>query len=285
MQIKKFQRRQSFHVLPNNMKYNFFDIHSHFNLDSFDGDLNVVIESHKEKSIGTICVGVDKATSEKAKSLAGEHEHIFACVGLHPDNVTEEEFDTEFYKDIAMNPKVVAIGECGLDYFRIDPNDHVGKDTQKEVFKQQIELALYLDLPLMLHIRPSQNSYDAYLETLEILEEYKKENPKLKGNSHFFVGTKEIADRFLEIGFTVSFTGVITITSDYDEVVRHVPLDMMMAETDAPFVAPKSHRGKRCEPYMVEEVYKKIAELKGLSLEEVQTVFAENRKRVFGIPN
>lgn len=266
------------------MKYSFFDIHSHFNLDSFDGDLSVVIESHKEKGIGTICVGVDKVTSQKAKNLAEEHENIFACVGLHPDNVTEEEFDAEFYKDLAMNQKVVSIGECGLDYFRIDPNDQVGKDTQKEVFKQHIELALYLDLPLMLHIRPSQNSYDAYYEVLEILEEYKKDNPKLRGNSHFFVGTQEIADRFLAMDFTVSFTGVITITEDYNDVVKHVPLGMMMAETDAPFVTPKAYRGKRCEPYMVEEVYKKIAELKGVSFEEAQTAFAENRKRVFGIP-
>lgn len=267
------------------MKYNFFDIHSHFNLDSFDGDLDAVIESHKEKGIGTICVGVDKLTSEKAKDLAEKHENIFACVGLHPDNVSEEDFDSEWYKDIAMNPKVVAIGECGLDYFRIDPNDHVGKDNQKKAFQDQIEIALYFDLPLMLHIRPAQNSHDAYFETLEILENYKKENPKLRGNAHFFVGTKEIADRFITIGFTVSFTGVVTITSDYDDVVRHVPLGMMMAETDAPYVAPKIHRGKRCEPYMVEEVYKKIAELKELSLEEVQIAFAENRKRVFGIPN
>lgn len=265
------------------MKYSFFDIHSHFNLDSFDGDLDMVIESHREKNIGTICVGVDRETSQKAKDLSEMYEHIFACVGLHPDNVTEEEFDAEFYKDIAMNPKVVAIGECGLDYFRIDPNDEVGKDNQKKAFQDQIEIALYLDLPLMLHIRPSQDSHDAYYEGLEILEEYKKDNPKLRGNSHFFVGTKDIADRFLAMDFTVSFTGVITITEDYNDVVKHVPLDMMMAETDAPFVTPKAYRGKRCEPYMVEEVYKKIAELKGISLEEVQTTFAENRKRVFGV--
>lgn len=267
------------------MLYPFFDIHSHFNLEPFDGDLNEVIQKHKEKNIGTICIGVDKVTSEKALLLSEQHEHIYACIGLHPDNVTEEgEFDTEFYRNLAMNQKVVAIGECGLDYFRIDPNDHVGKDNQKQVFRDQIELSLELNLPLMLHIRPSQNSYDAYEEVLEILEEVKKTEPTLRGDSHFFVGTKEIADRFLALGFTVSFTGVITITHDYDEVVRHVPLSMMMAETDAPFVAPVPYRGKRCEPYMVEEVYKKIAELKGISLEEVEKAFTENRKRVFGIP-
>lgn len=266
------------------MKYSFFDIHSHFNLEAFDGDLDAVLKSHKEKSVGTICVGVDKETSLKAKELSDKHENIFACVGLHPDNVTEEgEFDFEYYKDIAMNQKVVAIGECGLDYFRIDPNDHVGKDNQKQVFKDQINLALELNLPLMLHIRPSQGSHDAYIEVLDILEEIKKTEPTLRGNSHFFVGTQEIADRFLAMDFTVSFTGVITITEDYDDVVRHVPLEMMMAETDAPFVAPKAQRGKRCEPWMVEEVYKRIADIKGISVEELQTIFAENRKRVFGI--
>lgn len=266
------------------MKYIFFDIHSHFNLESFDGDLNDVIENHRDKNIGTICVGVDKITSEKAYKLSEQYENIYACVGLHPDNVSEEgDFDADFYRSLAMNPKIVCIGECGLDYFRIDPNDHVGKDNQKQAFKSQIELALFLDLPLMLHIRPSQNSHDAYLETLEILEEYKKENPKLRGNSHFFVGTKEIADRFITIGFTVSFTGVITITQDYDDVVRHIPLECLMAETDAPYVAPVPYRGKRCEPYMVEEVYKKIAELKGVTLDEVQVQFSHNRQRMFSI--
>lgn len=268
------------------MKYSFFDIHSHFNLESFDGDIEFVIQSHKDKNIGTICVSVDKETSLKAKNFAELHENIYACIGLHPDNVTEEsDFDFEYYKDLAMNQKVVAIGECGLDYFRIDPRDHVGKTNQKEIFKQQIELALYLDLPLMLHIRPSQNSYDAYLEVLEILEEYKKDNPTLRGNSHFFVGTKEIADKFIALGFTISFTGVVTITEDYDDIVRYVPLEMMMAETDAPFVTPKIYRGKRCEPWMVEEVYKKIAELKGVSIEKLTEIFADNRKRVFQIEN
>lgn len=266
------------------MKYPFFDIHSHFNLESFDSDLDEVIQSHKEKGVGTICVGVDKNTSKKALDLSEQYENIYACVGLHPQEVVNEgDFDYSLYKDLAMNPKVVCVGECGLDYFRIDPDDHVGKDRQKEVFTQQIELALELDLPLMLHIRPALDTYDAYDEVLEILEDYKKNNPRLRGNAHFFVGTKEIADRFLSIGFTVSFTGVITITEEYDEVVKHVSLEHMMAETDAPFVAPKSHRGKRCEPWMVEEVYKKIAELKGLSVEEIQTQFAHNRQKMFGI--
>lgn len=266
------------------MSYTFFDIHSHFNLEAFDRDIEDVIMDHQQKNIGTICVGVDKETSRKALVLSQKHEHVYTCVGLHPDNVSEEgDFDSAFYRDLVMNHKVVAVGECGLDYFRIDPDDHVGKDAQKQAFRGQIELALEFDLPLMLHIRPSFGSHDAYEEVLEILEAIKKQEPKLRGNAHFFVGTKEIADRFLAIGFTVSFTGVVTITHDYDEVVQHVPLDMMMAETDAPFVAPKVFRGRRCEPYMVAEVYKKIAELKGLSLEEVQTQFAHNRKRVFGI--
>lgn len=266
------------------MKYPFFDIHSHFNLDSFDGDLDRLVKEHQQKGVGTICVGIDKDTSKKSLDLSEQYENIYACVGLHPQEVMNEgDFDYFFYKDLAMNSKVVCVGECGLDYFRIDPDDHVGKDRQKEVFKQQIELALELNLPLMLHIRPALNTYDAYEEVLEMLESYKKDNENLRGNAHFFVGTKEIADRFMAIGFTVSFTGVITITEDYNEVVKHVSLEHMMAETDAPFVAPKPYRGKRCEPWMVEEVYKKIAEIKGISVEEVQTQFAKNRHKMFGI--
>jgi len=266
------------------MKYSLFDIHSHFNLESFDDDLELVIQSHQEKNIGTICVGIDKQTSQKALDLSEKFENIYACVGLHPAEVMNEgDFEYGFYKDLAMNQKVVCVGECGLDYFRTDPNDHVGKERQKEVFRNQIDLALELDLPLMLHIRPSLGTYDAYEEVLDILEELKKTEVKLRGNSHFFVGTKEIADRFLALGFTLSFTGVITITGDYDELVKHVPLESMHAETDAPFVAPKLYRGKRCEPYMVEEVYKKIAELKNLSFQEVQDQLAQNRERMFGI--
>lgn len=266
------------------MSYTLFDIHSHFNLEAFDRDLEEVVRRHQESRIGTICVGVDIPTSKKALELSERFDNVYACIGLHPDNVSEEgEFDYTMYKDLASNHRVVAVGECGLDYFRIDSRDHVGKSNQKKAFQEQIQLALELNLPLMLHIRPSFGTLDAYEDVLEILEAIKPSEPTLRGNAHFFVGTKEIADRFLVLGFTVSFTGVITITQDYDEVVRHVPLDMMMAETDAPFVAPKVFRGRRCEPSMVLEVYKKIAELKDISLEEVQGQFAENRKRMFGI--
>jgi TatD DNase family protein len=262
--------------------YSFFDIHSHFNLESFDADLEASCKLLKEKNIGTICVGVDEKSSQRALDISQKYDNVFACIGVHPQEAHQKEyFDTQYFDRLVESSRVVAVGECGLDYFRIDPNDSVGKNHQKKIFTEQIMYAVQHKLPLMLHIRPSFNTYDAYYEVLEILEESKKQFPNLKGNAHFFVGTKEIAQRFIGLGFTVSFTGVITITDEYDEVVRSTPLESMMAETDAPFVAPKLYRGKRCEPWMVEEVYIKIARLKNISVEELVHIFEKNRTRMF----
>ena len=186
---------------------------------------------------------------------------------------------------MAKHDKVVAIGECGLDYFR-------GKDEalvarQKELFLQQIKLALEAGKPLMIHGRPSKGTQDAYEDVLDILAEY----PDIRANFHFFVGDMTIAKRVLAAGFTMSFDGPITFSSDYDEVIQMLPLEHIMLETDAPFAAPEPYRGQNpstglrasCEPWMVEEMYKKIAELKNIPLEEVQKQVQMNVERVFAI--
>jgi TatD DNase family protein len=264
--------------------YNFFDIHSHFNLDQFSEDREAAIERLQKVDIGTICVGIDVPSSQLAVELSSKTDNIFACIGVHPQEVSiDTVFDAqEFVK--MLGEKTVCAGECGLDYFRLGEDADSIKDAQRKVFKEQISFAVEHDLPLMLHIRPAPDSYDAYEEVLDILNNAKQEHGgKLRGNAHFFAGTPEHAKRFNEIGFTVSFTGVITFTDDYNDVVAQTPLDQMFAETDAPFVAPVPHRGKRAEPWMVEEVYKKIAEVKAVSVDEVIQVFQENRKRLFRI--
>lgn len=264
------------------MKY--FDIHSHLNLAQFKLDHKEVVAELEKKEVGTITVGVDQKSSERAVELAELSENLFAAVGLHPTETDREVFNPDFYEKFMDNPRVVCVGECGLDYFRISGSDTDAKVRQQAQFRAQIEFALKYDKAIMLHIRPSQGSYDAYEDTLKILEEYKSEaGEKLRGDAHFFAGNLEIAKRFIDLGFYISFTGVITFTSDYNEVVKGAPLDRMMSETDAPYVAPVPHRGQRAEPWHVISVVEKLAELREIPLEDMQKQLLENTKRLFNI--
>ena len=266
------------------------DTHSHFNLHQFEHDLPESIASMTGEGVGTICVGIDLPTSDRAMRLAQEHKSIWACVGQHPTE-WEKDFDENEFRKLLSEPKVVAVGECGLDYFREKSEELIAK--QKELFLKQIKLAHEMDLPLMLHIRPSASTMpalsslgeagDAYEDALEILENYKKSWSEMRGTAHFFVGNKEIAQRFLDIGFYISFSGVITFVPEYEEVVKFTPFDRILPETDAPFATPTPHRGKRNQPEYVLEVVKKIAEIKGLSVEETQSKLLENTKKLFKI--
>lgn len=260
------------------MSFEFFDSHSHLNLRDFDFDKEAVIEEMKTEKVGTLTVGINLATSREALRLAKENENFYACIGLHPNEAGNEDFDARKFAEL-LDKKTVCVGECGLDYFRGG-----NKEEQEKEFRAQIDFALENDLPLMLHIRPSKGTYDAYEDVLVILEEYKKTvGDNLRGQAHFFAGDTKIAERFLNIGFYISFTGVITFTHDYDEAIKFVPLDRILTETDSPFVAPVPHRGKRCEPQYVVEVYKKMAEIKGISLDELAQQVKINLKNLYGI--
>lgn len=259
------------------MQFNHFDIHSHLNLSPLKENETEVVARMREKGVGTITVGVDLDTSREAIALAEKYDFVWATVGLHPTDTVAEQFNFETYKKIAEHPRVVAIGECGLDYFR-DQKEET-KSRQKELFKQQIKLAALVKKPLMIHSRPSKDSMDAYEDALEILESY---TPQAV-NFHFFVGDLTIAKRIFKNGWTVSFDGPITFARDYDEVIRTAPIDSIMAETDAPFAAPVPHRGKICEQWMVIEIYKKIAEIRGEDPEIVRQAILNNIERVFKI--
>ncbi len=279
------------------MHYALFDIHAHLHDKAYDEDKELVIKEMKDYGLGAITVGTDQAESKKALELAINSPHIYAAVGLHPaDNVTEE-FDEDFYTTLAENEKVVAIGECGLDYHYIDTffkrdvesgkvtwNKDEEKVRQQKIFERQVELAVKLNKPLMLHGRPRKGSMDAYEDMLYILESAKKKyGTKLRGNAHFFVGSIDIAERFVQLGFTMSFSGVITFTKDYDDVVRYLPIIMIQAETDSPYATPAPFRGKRNSPMYVQEVVARIAVLRNEPLEEVRVQLLENAKRIFGI--
>ncbi len=276
----------------------YIDIHSHVNFKAFDEDRDAVIRRALDADTWMINVGTQADTSRDAIELAHKYgEGVYAIVGLHPIHTgasyhDEKElgeggkeftsrgeiFNKEIYRELLKDPKVVAIGECGLDYYRMDL-DSIAK--QKMAFTEQIKLANEVGKPLMLHIRnnPKEKSVDAYKDTLEIL----KTHSKVKGDVHFFAGNIETAKAYLDFGFTLSFTGVITFTDDYNEVIRNTPLNMIMSETDCPYIAPVPYRGKRNEPSYVREVVKKIALIKDLSEEEVAGAIITNAKRVFGI--
>jgi TatD DNase family protein len=279
--------------------YIYIDTHAHLNLSAFDEDREEVVSACLREEVAVINIGTKLSTSIKAVKMAEVHEHLYAMVGLHPIQTTPryhsaeeiggtpftskgEEFDATAYRELASSSKVVGVGECGFDYF------HNGVDTyetQETAFLQQIELANELQLPLMIHTRDpkpgaeSPTGRSVYDDVHDIL----KKHAKVPANIHFYAGNQEQAKKFFELGCTISFTGVITFAKEYEEVVRNAPLDLIHAETDCPYVAPKPHRGQRCNPIMVKEVYKKIAEIKGLDKEEVRVQLMENARRLYNM--
>lgn len=255
--------------------FEFIDIHSHLNLDPLYADREGVITRMRENNTAAITVGVDLETSKRAIELAEAYD-LWATVGLHPTDNDREVFDYETYKALAQHPEVVAIGECGLDYFR--NQDPEMKQKQEVLFREHIRLAQDVGKPLMIHARPSKGSMDAYEDVLKILESISNAP---RANFHFFVGDVAIARRIVAIGGTMSFDGPITFTSDYDDVLAFIPLERMHAETDAPFAAPAPFRGKTCEPWMVREVVQKIAEIKKLPFDEVKQQLLVNATDFF----
>lgn len=261
------------------MKY--IDTHSHLYMEQFDDDRAAVLERMREEGVGTITVGVSLDTSKQAVALAeSEGQVLGATVGVHPTD-TNEGFDSADYAPL-LSEHVVGVGECGFDYFRT-PREEV-YTRQREVFEAQVQFAAENDLPLMLHIRPSEGSTDAHDDALEVLRlHHKTYGNAVRGNVHFFTSTKEVARKYLELGFTIAFPGVVTFVPELHEVVRDVPLDMMLAETDAPYAAPVPHRGSRNEPIFVIDVIRAIAEIRGEDFETVAEQLRKNARHVFSV--
>lgn len=263
------------------MDIRYIDAHCHLQFEQYDEDREAIIEQMREQGIAAVVVGCDFESSRKAVELAEAHEHLYASVGLHPNHAPDEQFDTAAYRTLAQSSKVVAVGECGLDFFRpLALTDEV-KEKQKALFIEQITLAAELGLPLIIHARPSKGTMDAYHEVIEILKEAKKNYPTLRGDSHFFVGGLSEAEALRSLGFTLSFTAVITFARDYDAVIRATPASDILAETDAPYVAPASRRGERNDPVSVIDVVAKMAEIRGESAETLRPALLENTRRMF----
>jgi len=296
----------------------YIDIHAHTNFEAFEEDRDQVISRALENDTWVINIGTQYDTSKKAVEITNEYEGVYATIGLHPIHTgasfhdgTElgeegkeftsrgEIFDKEKYKELASQGKVVGIGECGLDYYHMDEGSI---EKQKIAFISQIEIANELGLPLMLHVRNNPNTihptlsgtpqegnltHNAYFDVYELIKKYSKVDG-IKGVSHFFAGSVEDMKRFIEIGVCISFAGPITykpnlLICDYESVIKETPLDMILADTDSPYVAPVPHRGTRNEPLYVKDIVAKIAQIKGLEEEFVAKQIVLNAKKLFDL--
>ena len=218
------------------MKY--IDIHSHLDFEDFDNDREEIIADMKSKEIGAFNIGTCLGTSRNSIELAEKHDNIWAIVGIHPIYTDKALLtDLDLIEPLISHERCVGIGECGMDFYRKE-NDIENKKIQLAFFEKQIELAIKYNKPLMIHCR------EAYPETLDVLETFKKTNPQLHAHFHFFTESVETAKRILGSNFTVSFTGPITF-ADYDEVVKFVPVEFMMVETDSPYGGVGSGGGER----------------------------------------
>lgn len=287
------------------------DTHAHVQFAKYKEDAHEVMRRALDAGMTVINVGSQIDTSRQAVQMLPDYpERVYAVVGLHPVHTfkheffdsdeldssfftREEVFDYEAYRTLADNPRVVGIGECGLDYFRLPENQDIGeiKSGQRAAFLEQIRLARELNKALVIHCRPSQGTVDAYEDVLEIL---KSENSNQKAGSsegalrfevHCFTGPLSIARRFIELGGYIGLNGIITFdkTGVSEEVVNNISLEHIILETDSPYLTPVPHRGKRNEPAYVELVAKKIAEWKQVSFEEVADITTANAKRLFRI--
>jgi len=268
------------------------DSHSHLNFAAFEEDADEVVSRCLKDNIWMINVGTQYSTSKKAVEIAKKYdEGVFASVGLHPIHLEtglvkikndseevqiksrEEDFDYEKYKELVSSSKVVAIGEIGLDYwYKPKTKKRLAefKERQKEIFLKQIRFAKELNLPVIIHCRLAHD------EILDILPS------SLRGVIHCFTGNKEQAKKYLEKGFYIGLNGII-FKLDLDEVVKEIPLERILIETDCPYLSPPAFKDKRNTPLNVKYIAERIAELKGMSFEEIAEATTKNAKELFKI--
>ena len=307
-----------------------FDSHAHAHFNAYKDDSDEVIKRALEKGVEMLLVGTQIDTSRKAIEVAGKYDGVWTAVGLHPVHLEEgyfdpnedpplvplggtvggagqttgqqptfqrraEIFDKEKYRELALGSKrVVAIGETGLDYYRLEGDEahkEAVKEKQRHVFQEHSELAAELDLALIVHCRDGSTPLTttmsqpngAHREVLEILKSVKSKYPTLRGVIHCFTGTPDEGERYLDFGFYISFPGIITFAKDWDEFIRAIPLDKILVETDCPYLTPVPHRGKRNEPAYVEYTTRHLANIRGISFEEAARITTANAKKLFRI--
>ena len=251
-----------------------FDTHAHLDDRAFDADRTQLLDRLPEEGIALVMnPGCSLASSREAVRLANQYDYLFAAVGSHPDAADEvnEETLRQYHRLCTDNPKVKAIGEIGLDYHYED----IPRDIQKLAFRAQMDLARELDLPVIVHER------EAHEDGMKIAAEF----PTVTGVFHCYSGSLEMARWLIERGWYIGFGGVLTFKNARKalEVASNIPLERIVLETDCPYMAPEPYRGKRNDPGKLYRVAEKLAELRGLTVEEVQAVTLENGKRLYRI--
>lgn len=252
-----------------------FDTHCHIHFPDYEIDPEEDIEAAKKAGVNRLlCVGCTLKDSELAVEMAARHENIWASIGIHPheakDYVENEELLQQF-RELATKPKVVAIGECGLDYYY----NHSSKEDQEELFRFQLTMAQEHDLPLIFHVR------DAFDDFLAILSDFEG----VRGVVHSFTADTTTLDKLLNLGFYIGLNGIMTFTKDQKqlEAAKAVPLDRLLLETDAPFLTPVPYRGTICQPKHVGDTAKFLSDLRGETLEELAAATTQNAKKLFKI--
>lgn len=252
-----------------------FDSHAHYDDESFDKDRYELIEKlHNEENIvGIMNCGASLEGMRDSVKLACKYDFIYAAVGIHPEEADEFNEDViDEIREFSKSSKVKAIGEIGLDYYW---EENPPREKQKEIFIRQMELARELKLPVIIHSR------DAQEDTLDILKMF----PEVKGVVHCFSGSVETARECVEIGYYIGITGVITFKNakKVKEVVKAIPIDRLLVETDCPYMAPVPHRGTRNQSSYIKHIIDEISEIKGISQEEIEEITINNTKELFNI--
>ena len=251
-----------------------FDTHAHYDDEAFDPDRELLLESLPQRGVALVVnPGCDLESSRKAVAYAAEYPHVYAAVGIHPENCGGfTPADMDALRQLAQQPKVVAIGEIGLDYYWAE---NPPRELQQQVLRSQLALARELSLPVIIHDR------DAHADTMAIVREF----PGLRGVFHCFAGSVEMARELVDMGWYLSFNGAATFKNarKAPEVIQAVPMDRLMIETDAPYLTPAPYRGRRNDSTYVHLVAEKIARLRDMTPQEVEQATWENGKRFFGI--
>lgn len=254
------------------------DTHAHLNFPEFEGEIAAALGRAFRVGVSKIInIGTDQKTSKESVDLARKYPEIFATIGLHPHHAKEFSIENlEKFFVLLAKEKVVAVGEIGLDFYPLGKtsrySSYPNKEEQKITFVQMLKLAQDSKLPVILHCR------EAYPEMLSVL---RNEGIKGPGVIHCFSGTPKEAKEFLDLGFFISFTGNITYSKERDEVVKEVPIEKILLETDCPYLTPEPYRGKRNEPAYIVEIARKIAEIKKTTLIEIEKITTQNTEKLF----
>lgn len=275
------------------------DTHAHVNFRAYKDDAKEVLQRSLDAGVWVVNVGSQIDTSRQAVELASQFEQgVYAVIGLHPEHThsqyvdeeethfktREEDFNEAFYSELVSHPKVVGIGECGLDYYRL-PEDRTSHDQIKqkqiEVFKKQVRFAKTYDKALVVHSRPEKGSDELYHDMLQVFEEENVSNMRLV--VHSYTHEPKFLEKFLELGAYASFNGIITFdkTGSMKKLVEMCPLDRILLETDCPYLTPVPNRGKRNEPLFVKSVAEKTAEIKNITLAQIEEATFNNAKNLF----